>query len=319
MNDRDVGEASSEAPTDDDGAAPADVDGAAEQGASAVDTAVHGAGLQPQEGTLAGGIFYRHWPVDDPRAVVLLVHGLGEHGGRYQHVAEALAGRGIASYAPDHPGHGLSPGPRCHIRRFSDFFTPLDMLRDAIDQRYPGRPCFIVGHSMGGLITGNYLLTRQQRFIGAAFSGAAFAVPEPPPALALFINRVLAALWPTLGVMQLDPSQVSRDADVVRRYVEDPLVHSGKISARLVVELFAAMTALEQQRGKLELPLLVMHGEGDVMTPAAGSQQFVDGVGSSDRSLRIYPELYHEIFNEPERAQVIGDLLDWLDAHIAHG
>lgn len=276
-------------------------------------------GLQPREGTLAGGVFYRHWTVEDPRAVVLLVHGLGEHGGRYQHVAEALASRGIASFAPDHPGHGRSAGRRCHIRSFGDYFAPLDALRDAVDDRYPGLPCFIVGHSMGGLITGNYLLGRQQRFIGAAFSGAAFEVEEPPGALALFINRLLAILWPTLGVLQLDPSQVSRDPEVVQRYMDDPLVHDGKISARLAVELFAAMAALQAHRGELELPLLVLHGEGDVMTPAEGSRRFAAAVGSGDCSLRIYPSLYHEIFNEPEREQVLTDLLDWLDAHIVDG
>jgi alpha-beta hydrolase superfamily lysophospholipase len=154
---------------------------------------------------------------------------------------------------------------------------------------------------MGGLIGAAYLLRRQQRFAGAAFSGAAFAVPEPPGALALLINRLIAAVLPTLGVLQLDASEVSRDPEVVRRYREDPLVHSGKISARLVVELFAAMGDVEARRGELTLPVLVMHGEGDVMTPAAGSRAFCEGVGSVDNTLRLYPELYHEIFNEPER------------------
>ena len=273
-------------------------------------------GLRPQEGTLAGGVFYRHWTVDDPRAVVLLVHGLAEHGGRYQHVAEALAKRSIASYAPDHLGHGRSPGRRCHIRQFAEFYAPLDALRDAIDERYPGLPCFIVGHSLGGLITGNYLLGRQQRFIGAAFSAAAFDVPEPPAPLALFINRLLAMIWPTLGVLQLEATEISRDPEVVRRYAEDPLVHSGKVSARLVVELFSAMETLRERRRELELPVLVMHGEGDVMTPPWGSQQFAADLGSTDQRLRIYAKLYHEIFNEPEREQVLADLLDWLDEHI---
>jgi alpha-beta hydrolase superfamily lysophospholipase len=274
--------------------------------------------LEPREETLDSGIFYRHWALKSPRAVVLLVHGLGEHGGRYQHVADSLAARGIASLAADHPGHGRSPGRRCHIGRFSDFFAPLDALRGLVDSEYPGLPCFLVGHSMGGLIGAAYLLRCQQRFSGAAFSGAAFAVPEPPGALALLINRLIATVWPTLGVLQLDASEVSRDADVVRRYREDPLVHSGKISARLVVELFAAMGDVEARRGELTLPVLVMHGEGDVMTPAAGSRAFCEGVGSVDNTLRLYPELYHEIFNEPERDQVLGDLGDWLDARIVH-
>jgi alpha-beta hydrolase superfamily lysophospholipase len=283
------------------------------------DSQSHAQNLAPQEQTLESGVFYRHWQLEAPRAVVLIVHGLGEHSGRYQHVAEALAGRGIASLAPDHPGHGRSPGPRCHIDAFEQFYPALDTLRDHIDAVYPGTPCFILGHSMGGLISANYLIDRQARFAGAAFSGAAFAVPEAPSAIAVFINKMIAAILPKLGVLQLDASEVSRDAAVVERYRADPLVHSGKISARLVVELFAAMTALESGRTELTLPVLVMHGEGDVMAAPEGSKVFHQHLGSADKTLRLYPGLYHEIFNEPEQAQVLGELADWLDAHIAAG
>ncbi|WOJ92522.1 alpha/beta hydrolase [Congregibacter variabilis] len=274
------------------------------------------AGLAVQELTLDSGVFYRRWNVESPRAVALMVHGLGEHSGRYQHVAEALAARSIASFAPDHPGHGLTPGHRCFINKFAEFYPALDTLREQIEADYPGVPCFIIGHSMGGLIAGNYLLENQSRFAGAAFSGAAFEVPVPPSGIAIFINRILASIVPKLGALQLDASEVSRDAEVVRRYQEDPLVHSGKITARLLVELFAAMDNLEKRRSDIALPVLVMHGEGDVMAAVSGSQHFFDSVGSLDKTLRLYPGLYHEIFNEPEQAQVLGELVDWLDAHI---
>lgn len=268
------------------------------------------------EGGPANGVFYRRWDVEAPRAVALIVHGLGEHSGRYQHVAEALAARNIASFAPDHPGHGRTPGHRCFVNKFDDFYPALDALFEAITLGYPGVPCFVIGHSMGGLIAGNYLLERQSQFAGAAFSGAAFEVPVPPSAVALFINRILASIVPKFGALQLDASEVSRDADVVRRYQEDPLVHSGKISARLLVELFSAMDQLQARRSEITLPVLVMHGEGDVMAAVSGSQHFFENVGSEDKTLRLYPCLYHEIFNEPEQAQVVGELGDWLDAHI---
>ena len=274
------------------------------------------AALAASEETLDSGIFYRHWRHPDARAVALLVHGLGEHSGRYQHVAEALAARGIATLAPDHVGHGHSPGTRCHIGSFDEFFAPLDALLDVAERDYGQRPRFIIGHSMGGLIAGQYLLRKQGRFHGAAFSGAAFEVPEPPGAVQMVLYRLLSAVLPKLGAMQIDASEVSRDPEVVAAYRADPLVHDGKVSARLLVSLLSAMAELQARRGEITLPVLVMHGEGDVMTPAAGSRNFVDGVGSADKTPRVYPELYHEIFNEPERAQVLGDLTDWLDAHI---
>ena len=274
--------------------------------------------VMAEERTLASGVFTRRWLANEPRATVIIAHGLAEHSGRYQHLAEALVARGVSVWAPDHPGHGRSPGKRCHISRFSDFFPALDALRDEIDETAGQLPCFLVGHSLGGLIAGCYLLERQQRFAGAAFSGAAFAVPQMPSAPAIFINRLLAALVPTLGVLQLDASEISRDADVVQRYRDDPLVHSGKITARLVVEFFSSMGKLEARRGELTLPVLVMHGEADVMTPASGSESFFDGIGSEEKTLRLYPGLFHEIFNEPEQDQVIGELGDWLDARIAN-
>ncbi|MEE4280059.1 MAG: alpha/beta hydrolase [Halieaceae bacterium] len=272
--------------------------------------------VEAQESTIEGGVFTRRWNAAEPRAAVLLAHGLGEHSGRYQYFAEALVARGISVWAPDHPGHGRSPGTRCHIKRFADFFPALDALRSAIDEQHPGLPCFLVGHSMGGLIAGAYLLDRQAGFAGAAFSGAAFDVPAAPGAAALFINRLIAALLPKLGVLQLDASEISRDPQVVQHYIDDPLVHSGKISARLVVELFSTMAELRERRGELTLPMLVMHGEADAMTPASGSQAFFEGVASTEKTLRLYPGLYHEIFNEPERDQVIGELGDWLDARV---
>lgn len=272
--------------------------------------------LMPEERVLESGVFYRRWMTDAPRAAVMLVHGLGEHSGRYQHVAEALAEHGFACWAPDHHGHGRSPGHRCHIDSIEDYFGPLNTLRDEIDSEYPGLPCFIVGHSLGGLIAATYLLAHQQRFTGAAFSGAAFEVTEPPSGAAILINKLIAAVLPRLGVMQLDASQVSRDPNVVSRYREDPLVHDGKISARLLVALFGAMSKLQGQLGDITLPAFIMHGEGDVMTAPIGSQHFFDGIGSEDKTLRLYPGLYHEIFNEPEQAQVLGELCDWMSAHL---
>ncbi|MEQ9462161.1 MAG: alpha/beta hydrolase [Haliea sp.] len=268
-----------------------------------------------QEAQLPGGVFYRHWPpAAEARGVILLAHGLGEHGGRYQAFANVVCARGYAVVAPDHIGHGQSPGHRAHIGTFSEYLDPLLQLRELIGQWYPSLPCFLVGHSLGGLIAARLLLDAQARFSGAALSGPALAVAEPPPAPLLWINRILARLWPTLGMLKLDASQVSRDPRVVADYEADPLVHHGKVSARLVAELFATMRQVNARSGEIILPLLVMHGEADVMTAPAGSEAFCAGVGSQDVTLQVYPGLYHEIFNEPERLQVLEHLAGWLQA-----
>ncbi|MEP1471425.1 MAG: lysophospholipase [Halieaceae bacterium] len=266
-----------------------------------------------EEHRLAGGVFYRHWRAQPPvRAVILLVHGLGEHSGRYNDFADYFTEQGIAVVAPDHLGHGESPGVRSHIGSFDEFIQPLDELREAISEWYPEAPCFLVGHSMGGLITARYLLDRQDWFEGAALSAAALQTAPPPSALTLMIIRLLTLIRPTAGVMQLDPSEVSRDADVVKRYIEDPLVHNGKITAGLARALFKTMDEVSAGSSAIRLPVLVMHGEADVMTTPAGSEAFHEAISSADKRLRIYPQLYHEIFNEPERLQVLGELRDWI-------
>lgn len=266
---------------------------------------------------LATGIFYRHWRAQEPvRAVILLAHGLGEHCGRYQAFAEYFHERGISVVVPDFPGHGASPGDRMHIADFNDFLRPLDELREMIAQWYPGLPCFLIGHSMGGLIAARYLLDHQDTFAGAALSGAALQAAEPPSAFAMLLARFFSRWLPKMGMLKLDGTQISRDPQVVQDYLDDPLVCNGKATARLVVELFQNMELVERDRKKITLPILVMHGEADAMTTSEGSEVFLEAIGSQDKSLKIYQGLYHEIFNEPERLEVMADLARWLDDRI---
>jgi alpha-beta hydrolase superfamily lysophospholipase len=278
----------------------------------AIQTEMPRAGSVDEE-RLAGGVFYRHWrPQESPRAVILLVHGLGEHSGRYADFARYFTEQGVAVVAPDHLGHGESPGVRGHIGSFAEFIGPLDERGEAIWQWYSEVPGFLFGHSMSGLICACYLLERQDWFEGAALSASALQAATPPSAGSLLMIRLMTLIWPTLGVMQLDPAQVSRDPEVVQRYIDDPLVHSGKISAGLAHGLFQTMAEVAAGSHSIRLPVLIMHGDADAMTTPAGSEAFYEAVSSSDKRLRIYPQLYHEIFNEPERLQVLGELRDWI-------
>ena len=269
------------------------------------------------EGHLDSGIYYRHWRAKEPvRAVILLAHGLGEHGGRYQAFADYFAEHGISVVAPDHLGHGASPGDRTHVVGFNDYLAPLDELCGLVGEWYAGLPCFLIGHSMGGLIAARYLLDHQDKFAGAALSGAALQASEPPSAFAMFLARLFSRWLPKMGMLQLDATQISRDPQVVQNYLDDPLVHNGKATARLVVELFQTMERVERDQAKITLPVFVMHGSADAMTTSAGSDAYYQGIKSQDKSLKIYDGLYHEIFNEPERLEVLADLAAWLEARI---
>lgn len=274
--------------------------------------------VQQTEGHLAGGVFYRCWRGEGPvKALILLAHGLGEHCGRYQAFAEYFCQNDIAVVALDHIGHGASPGHRVHIRSFDDFLGPLEELRNLVDQWYPQVPCFLVGHSMGGLIAGRFLLDHQHRFAGAALSAAALQAPEIPSRLSMLTIRFFSWCLPKMGALQLDANQVSRDPEVIKRYLSDPLVHNGKASARLVAQLFAAMQKVESECGGITLPVLLMHGDADKMTPYRGSKAFYEGAGSTDKTLKIYTGLYHEIFNEPEQLHVMGDLRGWIEDRLS--
>ncbi len=262
-------------------------------------------------------LYRQSWlPDGDIRATVLLVHGLGEHSSRYGHVASSLTQRGFALHALDLYGHGKSDGHGGHVPRFSVFLDGVTALLDEARKTSGDLPLFMVGHSMGGLITARFLMSRQDDFRAAALSGPAFASDEAPPAIVLWLNRLLSALVPTLPMIALDPTLVSRDRAVVEAYVNDPLVHHGKLTSRLIAEMAKTMDDTVARAGELTLPLLIMHGEADKLTAPEGSVEFHANVGSTDKTLKLYPDLLHEVFNEPESDTVLADLGNWLEAHL---
>ncbi|MCP4299812.1 MAG: alpha/beta hydrolase [Gammaproteobacteria bacterium] len=267
----------------------------------------------------AGQVYWQSWtPAESPRAVLLLVHGLAEHSGRYEGFAEFFTSAGFAVHALDHPGHGRSAGHRCHIGRFADFTSTLDRYLALVKTTHPGTPIFLVGHSMGGLIAAAYLIEQQSQFAAAVLSGPAIRAPQQPSRFALFIMRIISRLLPRLGVMQLDSSGVSKDPDVVSKYDNDPLVFRGKVTARLAAELFSEMDKVMAHAATIRLPLLILHGGSDSLTDVAGSKALHEAVSSTDKEIIVYDGLYHEIFNEPERIAVMTDMKDWLEARLAN-
>lgn len=249
------------------------------------------------------------------RPLILIVHGAGEHSGRYEYVATQFVQQGYTVAALDLPGHGKSSGTRCYVEKFDNFSRAVQLVRQQLGTDYPGRNVILIGHSMGGLIASFHLLEHQSDYIACILSGPAIKSDLQPGWFQMGVIRLLSAIAPKLGVLQLDASGVSRDPAVVERYLADPLVYNGKLTARLILEMFRAMTRVTAQVGSLRLPLLFMHGEKDLLVSPQSSRFMQEHAGSSDKTLKIYPSLYHEIFNEPEKDQVIGDAIAWCNRH----
>ena len=263
-------------------------------------------------------IFYQCWlPEGDPKAVLLVVHGLAEHCGRYMNLINRFVPLGYAVYGFDLPGHGKSDGKRVYVNRFEDYTAALALYLDKVRHLHGGIPIFLVGHSMGSLVSTLFLAQREPEFSGAVLSGAGVVkVSDNISSFTILAGKVLSLLLPKMGLIGLDVNGVSRDPSVVRAYVEDPLVYTGKITARLAGEFLRAMQEIPGQANRITLPILLLQGGADRLVDPAGAQMLFETVGSSDKTLKIYEGLYHEIFNEPERDQVLGDMENWLESHL---
>jgi alpha-beta hydrolase superfamily lysophospholipase len=264
--------------------------------------------------SVKGNIHTRQWlPDQPPKAIILLVHGMAEHCGRYQHMGKFLTLKGYALCGLDLPGHGNSAGLRGYIDSFEDFSVVVLQYQAMLAEKHPNVPIFLLGHSMGGLISSNLLLDHQAKFKGCILSAAAIRSPEQPPAFQMMILKLLSIIAPKLGVIQLDADGVNSDPKQVEKYLNDPLNYIGKISARLVVGMFNTMLKVVARAAEINLPILLLHGAEDPMTSVDGSQILVDKCGSQDKELIIYPGLRHEVFNESISLKIFSQVSEWLD------
>ena len=271
--------------------------------------------------TGAGGrrIFWQSWSSDgEPRALVVIVHGAGEHSDRYVHVADRLCADGYAVYALDHRGHGRSEGPRALIDRLDNAVADLDQLVVQASAEHPAAPVYVLGHSMGGTVALRYALLNGERLAGLILSGPLAALEATPPPLRV-IGNVLSTIAPRTPLIAIDASLVSRDPAVVSAYVSDPLVHHGKLPARTAAELAAAIDTFPDAVSAITAPTLILYGTADRLCPPAGSQMLGDRIGAADKTVKAYDGLFHEILNEPERDAVLADICSWLAERTATG
>jgi alpha-beta hydrolase superfamily lysophospholipase len=271
-----------------------------------------------EDGTLPNTQYWQRWRPDGPaKGAVVLVHGLHEHSGRYAHVAERLAGAGYTVSAVDHPGHGRTPGTRGGIRSMAETVHGVDIVVRRAEDAAHGAPVFVYGHSLGGLIALQYLTGRPSPGVrGGIISAPAVDLSTANGAQKL-VAPLLSRIAPDLGVLTLDSDAVSRDPAVVAAYRADPLNRMGKVRARTGSEMLLATAAMPQRLARLTLPLLLLHGTADRLVPVAATELVRDRVGSQDVTVKIYDGLYHEPHNEPEKEQVLDDVVGWLDAHVA--
>jgi len=263
------------------------------------------------------GLFEQEWsPAGATKAGVVIVHGFGEHSGRYVHVAEELTRNGYAVSTFDLRGHGQSQGePRAFVRSFDEHLDDLGHFLSHVRQRHPGLPLFLFGHSMGGTIAALFAIARGPEIRGLLLSGPSLKLSDKYSPSLIRLAKILSIVFPKLRLLKLDAGAVSRDPEVVENYVSDPLVYHGGVPARTGAELNRAMERIRQRMEVLRLPLLIMHGTDDLLADPEGSRQLYERAESGDKALRLYEGLYHEILNEPERAQVLSDMIEWLDAH----
>jgi alpha-beta hydrolase superfamily lysophospholipase len=255
-----------------------------------------------------GRITVREWSAERPRYAVLLIHGYGEHAGRYEEVAGVLTSHGAAVYGPDHIGHGASDGERVLIEDFEDVVTDVHAVAELARAAHPRLPVVVLGHSMGGLIASRYAQRHPEGLAALVLSGPVIGDWELP-------RRLLAL--DEIPDTPISPSSLSRDPAVGAAYAADPLVWHGPMK-RPTLEAFVRTLETVAKGGDVgRLPLLWVHGDDDRLVPLPGSRVGVERLSGGDLTERIYPGARHEVFNETNRAEVFTDVTRFLDGVLA--
>ncbi len=267
-------------------------------------------------------IFYQYWQAPNPVGGVLISHGLGEHSGRYTNLMNKLSGCGVNFYALDHRGHGKSGGVRGHVDSFFNYTDDMKQYLDTVVNEDNGqRPLIMLGHSMGGLIAGQYGLLYPEDIDGLILSAAALIPTVRVPAFKVSMGKLLSRLAPGTSLNnELDPRKLSSDPEVVKAYIADPLVHD-RVSARWFTEYLNCSRDCLNRLPDIKLPLLVIHGTGDKMISTESSQQIYEQTNSEDKELEFFEGLFHETMNEavPGRERVLDLLSDWILKRLQKG
>ncbi|MFP4532511.1 MAG: lysophospholipase [Desulfobacterales bacterium] len=264
-------------------------------------------------------IFYRQIQAAPERGRILIAHGLGEHSGRYYHVMERLLKKGLSVWAIDHRGHGQSGGKRGHIQRFDQYIEDLQQMMKLVRTDMPeNMKCFLLGHSMGGLIVLNYAEKHPRMIDGVIASSPGLAPADRIPVVKGAAGRIMSKIWPAMALNnEVDSRFLSHDSKVVSDYDNDPLVHPW-VTARWFTEYVDAMADTIRSAPSIKTPILMQVAGDDHLVSPEASRKFFDSLTVRDKTLHFYEGLYHEIYNEAakDRERVLADLEKWLDEHM---
>ncbi len=261
-------------------------------------------------------LYYQRWrPEGEPRAVLVIAHGFGEHSGRYGNVVDWFVPRGYAVYGFDLRGHGRSPGPRGYVNEWAEFRGDVKAFLELVREREPGRPLLLLGHSMGGLIVLEYALHHPEGLVGVIASGPVLAQAGVSPFL-IALSKILSGILPRITLdTRLDATSISRDPAVVEAYVNDPLVHSLG-TPRLSTELTRAVEWTQAHAAEMRVPCLIVHGSADRLAPPEGSRIFYESMTLADKERLVYEGYYHEVFNDVGKEQVLAAVEAWVERHL---
>ncbi len=266
--------------------------------------------MKAHDGT---NIFLTRNPTDRPKAAIIIVHGICEHLGRYNYTTSRFNEWGYSVYRFDLRGHGRSGGQRGYVESYELFIEDTDLIVSAAKQENPGLPIFLLGHSMGGFISVAYGIKHQDRLSGLIHSGSAVMILPMVKDLGEGFDYNAMALSPIPNALS---NLISHDPEVVKAYDDDPLVLK-EFTIKLMGEVFiSGVNWVLKNMGSYRYPCLILHGGDDQIVPCEASQNLYDHIASTDKQIKIYDGLYHEILNEPEKETVLADIRQWIKARI---
>ncbi len=260
---------------------------------------------------------YEWKPQQQPRGIVVVVHGIRDHATRYSQLADSMASSGLTVYAQDMRGHGNSGGDRQRWESIEQIVEDVDLLVKEAQRRNPNIPTFVYGRSLGGLISTKYAVTRQSEMGGLVLSGAALKLLPGISGAEKTAARVFGTILPGLKVQAVDDTQFVRTPSAQAELAADTLVDHSKLPARSAASALNAIESISNEFSVLSLPLLIFHGTQDFATNVEGSKALHAQATSKDKTLKLMEGVYHDLLHEPEAATVIEATSQWIHAHIS--